>query len=120
MEDNSLACTHGTEQRQDQELLTRFNSLPNGDLVAAEARYHRGKKLCFPKYTHFTIQNQSADKNTFKVALNQIIVEYNDSIINEKEVYLLTTPREWFHTILHDAGVVNAETYTSHYLKKNS
>ncbi len=75
---------HAVEQCQDEELLTRLNSLPNGDLVAADERYNRGKKLCFTKYTNLTVQNQLADENTIKVALNQVIMEYNNYIINKK------------------------------------
>jgi hypothetical protein len=37
------------ERCKDQEMLARLHGVPNGDLVAVEARYHRTKG-CYVKY----------------------------------------------------------------------
>ena len=43
--------SEAAEARQDNDMLTRLRGVPNGDLVAVEARYHRqksyhGHKIC--------------------------------------------------------------------------
>ena len=52
------------EERMDQEMLVKLNGVPNGDLVAIEARYH---KNCYSRYINRSsiaaLQNAGLEKD---------------------------------------------------------
>lgn len=113
---------NAAQQRDDQDMLTRLSEVPNGDLVAIEARYHRTRKNCYASYTSASSlaasKKQSLDENVYKSAVIQLMDEFKSSIIDEREVYLLSTLKERFCTILKEMDIQKPDAYSSQRLKK--
>ena len=112
---------NAAEKRQDKEMMARLHGVANGDLVAIEARYHR-KKNC---YTHYIDPKQIATQasrtenvSVFNQKVHELIKEFKPAIIENREVFLLSTLRDNFHAMLRTAGQDNVESYTSQKLKR--
>ena len=82
------------ERRKDTEMLTRLHGVPNGDLVAIEARYHRSKS-CYLKYIKLqkldVKQPEGSEKQAVKVTVGKLISEFQTPIIDDNQVCLLTS-----------------------------
>jgi hypothetical protein len=87
------------EQCQDLIMLNRLHSVPNGDLVAVEARYHR-KKNCLPKYVQTassaTEQSTTIDRDAYTKAAFSLVAEIKKLVIDEKKVFQLNQLRTRF------------------------
>ena len=109
------------EQKEDHQMMARFCGVANGDLVAVEARYHR-KKGCFSHYIkdkHVAAQQKEIDRtNANKKAIFELIEEYRPPIVQEKQVFPLTTLKTQFQEIAATAEIENSEVYSSHRIKK--
>ena len=109
------------ELREDEEMLLRLRGVPHGDLVAIEARYHR-KKGCYTRYVSYrnisASVNQSKIDNAYLKAIRNLVEEYRPAIIENKEVYLLTTLKERFLQLAIENGVDNPDSYKSFNLKR--
>jgi hypothetical protein len=110
------------EQYQDHAMLARLYGVPNGDLVAYDARYHRTKN-CLSKYlqgqistiTYQIPDNDETDK--FKIACRKLVSEFQHRILQEKEVFLLTTLKQRYQELLEEEGIETACEYRSNKLK---
>ena len=108
------------EQRKDTEMLTRLHGVPNGDLVAIEARYHR-LKSCYLKYIKvqkLDVKQPEDSKHAVKVAVGKLISELQTPIIDGNQVFLLTSLKKRFIELLKEEGVEGANEYRSERLKK--
>ena len=116
-----IKMVNAAEKRGDLDMLARLHGLVNGDLVAAEARYHR-LKGCYTQYIsdkHIAAkQKQTVKDNAHKLALTMLIDEFKPLIVESKQVFSLAIMRTRFHEIATKAGMVNPEAYTSYRLKK--
>ena len=77
-------------QCDDQEMVTRLTGIPNGDLVAVEARYHR-KKACYLKYKKKLCALPSTDISSDNAKLicetvTKLMSEYYSQIIDDKQL----------------------------------
>ena len=86
---------HAAEKRNDQVMLMRLRSLPNGDLVASDARYHR-KKGCIQSYTNErNIKSIASRESMTETAVQKAMKALKDAfyyqIVQNKKVYLLVT-----------------------------
>lgn len=112
---------YAAEQRNDNVMLARLHGVPNGDLVAVEARYHR-KKNCYSHYidtkSTFTQTSTMGNVGIFTQQLHELINEFKPAIIENRQVFLLNTMRDRFQVMLKTAGQDNVESYTSQKLKK--
>ena len=97
---------NAAEKHQDKEMMARLHGVANGDLVAIEARYHR-KKNC---YTHYIDPKQIATQasrtenvSVFNQKVHELIKEFKPAIIENREVFLLSTLRDDFHAMLRTA-----------------
>lgn len=122
-EDESLYARllEAAKIRNDQNLLIRLSGVPNGDLVAVEARYHRTKTCMLRMYlkdvsSKGRSQEDSA-KQAFKRALNKLGEEHLDRIVNNNEVFLLSKLTEQYRHNLKCEDVSNADAYRSNKLK---
>ena len=97
------------ESLDDREMITRLRSVPHGDLVAVEARYHRGKN-CFKNYLE-KVQQKAKDQTLMQSAVILLIAEFCDAIIKRKEVFLLTTLKERFKQLASDCGIEASRIY---------
>ncbi|KAG0718735.1 hypothetical protein GWK47_051889 [Chionoecetes opilio] len=80
-------------RREDQVMLNRLLGVVNGDLVAAEARYHRDKS-CVTNYTNERniAALSPADSNT-NIIIQQVIHEFKKAIIEDQQVIPFTKLR---------------------------
>lgn len=110
-----IKVLHAAQTKQDKEMLTRLLGAANGDLVAVEARYHRGKN-CFAKYVKSVPSNcqKNVESEAYNAAFKQLVEEFSTPIINN-QVFLLTTLRDRYQELLAQHKVEN--TYTSQKLK---
>jgi hypothetical protein len=109
------------EIRKDSNMLTRLQGVPNRDLVAVEARYHR-KKACYVKYTRNIPQpsaTQNNESDSYQLALMKLIEEYKPAIVEERRVFLLSTMKARFHQLMKDEGITNENLPRSHILKSS-
>ena len=110
---------NAARRKGDNIMLARLLGIPNEDLVACEARYHR-KKTCFLKYIGEK-QDKAVDNlcgnMIHKVAREKLIDEYHDRIIIGKEVVMLSSLRERYFELLEEAGLYDT-VYSSNQLKK--
>ena len=64
------------KRRGDQHMLTRLDGVPNGDLVAVGARYHR-QKACYAHYIGeqniISCLNSSSGTNVYKLTVRYLI-----------------------------------------------
>ena len=108
------------QARRDDAMLVRLGEVPNGDLVATEARYHRSK--CYTSYINprniATIQVQSKMDSQHDKALKIIIDEITPDI-NDKKVFQLSSVTSSFQELLSQVGVEleDVQRYTSQKLK---
>lgn len=107
------------QERNDIQMITRLRGVINGDLVAAEARYHR-KRNCVSSYLN--IRNIAASRrlsttkedNIHSRAIQQLIIEFRPKI-ETKQVFLLSTLRTYYRQLIEDTD--ESSTYTSQNLK---
>ena len=109
------------KQKQDIEMINRLQGVPNGDLVAAEARYHR-KKGCVPKYTdHRKIAGtvkQTQLRDSYLAAGHHLKDELYTSLISDRQVVSLTSLKIRFCELAITEGVDNPDSYKSYNLKR--
>lgn len=102
-------------------MLLRLRGVPNRDLVAIEARYHR-KKGCYTKYVRSrniaAFVNPTKMDNAYLNVVRQLVEEFRPSIIENKEVFLLPTLKKRFHQLAVESGVENPDSYKSYNLKR--
>lgn len=89
--------------RDDQVMLVRLSEVSNGDLVAIEARYHR-KKNCYSSYIRprsvFASQKQNELIKNEDNALKQLVSELQQQIVEEKQVFLMSTIKERYQKLI--------------------
>ena len=111
----------GAQQRQDMEMLLRLQGVPNGDLVAVEARYHR-KKACVAKYTdtrkHSPLTKDTKTSNAYIDAAGQVKEEFQAAVMSEKCVFQLTTLKTKFCGLASELGIENPDSYTTFNFKR--
>lgn len=99
--------------KEDNIMITRLLGVPNGDLVAGEARYHRTRN-CYGKYVNPHYVNKTSDEDklidTYRVAVQQLISELTIPI-QEKEVFLLQSLRSRLEVKLKES--IGNETHPS-------
>ena len=107
--------------RQVDDMLTRLQGVPNCDLVAIEARYHR-QKSCYIKYiSPRTLNLKQRKKEQFaahNTAVRRMIKKLISPVLEHSQVFFLNTLRNRFREILADEGISHPDTYTSQHLKK--
>lgn len=114
-----MKMLEAAEMRDDQQMLARLHSLPNGDLVASDARYHR-KKGCFPTYVNQRNISalKSEDQNDFAKNLIKYMTDmFYEQIVTEKQVFLISTLTTECQKHLKAQGVHNFAKYRTSYLK---
>ena len=98
----------------DSEMLARLSEVPNGDLVAIEARYHR--KAC---YVNYLVRNdkpvQGPSSAIIGCAIKKLSCEILPSI-ERKQIFLLSDLRKKFNSYLIGQSDIDI-TYTSRKLK---
>ena len=108
------------EKRNDTEMKTRLCGVPNRDLVACEARYHR-KKNCLAHYIDpvriARMTTPSKDQSLHKKTLEQVISEFSEPIVKEKQVFPLETLKSRFLELARENNVENPESYSTQHLK---
>jgi hypothetical protein len=103
-------------------MIRRLNGVPNGDLVAMDARYHR-KKNCLSTYINprnISAQRKSiqdSTKSKHDIALLKLIEELKPKI-EMKHVFLLNSLRNRYRELLEVEGCVDPHLYTSQKLKE--
>lgn len=107
--------------KQDDDMLTRLQGVPNGDLVAVEARYHR-QKSCYIKYVSpqnvSLKQKRNQQFTAHNTAVRKLISELIPPVLEHNQVFFLSTLRQRFLEIMVDEGVDQPESYTSQHLKR--
>lgn len=112
----------------DTTIIDRLSSVPNGDLVSVEARYHR-RKGCLATYLSYArTDGRTPPKNVpsetdkynkiYKLAAERLKEEYTHSIVVQNKVYYLSTLKERFNQVATAEGCKTAHSYKSSYLKK--
>lgn len=107
--------------KQDDDMITRLQGVPNGDLVAIEARYHR-QKSCYINYV--SGRSITASKNrkqqfaAHSTSVRRLISEFTSPIIEHRQIFFLSTLRKRFLEILAEEGVDHPGSYTSYNLKR--
>ena len=91
-----------------------LTGIPNGDLVAVEARYHR-KKACYLKYKKKLCALPSTDISSDNAKLicetvTKLMSEYYSQIIDDKHVILLTTLKNRFNELASESGIELTES----------
>jgi hypothetical protein len=109
------------EARQDEDMMTRLQSVPNSDLVAIEARYHR-KKSCYIKYISksgvVANQKRTQQLDAHNASVRKLISELTSPILEHRNIFFLITMKKRFLEILADEGVDHPESYTYQHLKR--
>jgi hypothetical protein len=108
-------------------IIDRLTSVPNGDLAAIEARYHRQKGCLTKYYAQNTYafaactqnKNNSNDQTISysKIAM-KVKHEFQNLIMVDKKVYNLSTLKNRFNEIAEADGCRDAKSYKSYNLKK--
>ena len=80
------------EERAEFQMVTRLRGAANGDLVAVEARYHRKKNVAAKMKTW-------KEENAYEKTIHQLIEDFKPKI-ESKQVFLLSTPRDYFRNLL--------------------
>ena len=89
------------EKRDDQVMLNRLRGVPNGDLVAVEARYHR-QKNCYTHYIsdrHINVKHQISDERPHKIIIKKLLSEFHQAILQEKQGPVLLTLNDIVNTL---------------------
>ena len=113
---------HAANDKNDVAMIRRLNGVPNGDLVAMDARYHR-KKNCLSTYINprnISAQRKSiqdSTKSKHDIALLKLIEELKPKI-EMKHVFLLNSLRNRYRELLEVEGCVDPHLYTSQKLKE--
>lgn len=107
--------------RRDVQITTRLLGIGHSDLVAVEARYHR-KKGCLATYINPNSiaaikRQQDGCESLYNNAICTLIEEYKSLIIEQRQVFLLSSIKERFHSILIDSGD-GPPAYSSQTLKQ--
>lgn len=105
------------EHRRDEQMLTRIR---NEDLIAVEAKYHRG---CYQRYTVIVSSSKSStgdEKSKYDEAFFNFIVEIGHKLSDEGRAYDMSTLLSMYKKHLTEAGIDKdtADTYKAQNLKK--
>lgn len=106
--------------RQDDNMLARLAGVPNGDLVAVEARYHRSRS-CYINYVGkrvITATQKRQQDEAYSSSVKTLIGEFSSPILEHNQVFFLSTLRKRFLEILAEEGVDNPDVYRSQHLKR--
>jgi hypothetical protein len=105
----------------DSVLIKRLTSVPNGDLVALEARYHR-KKGCLTKFygnkTNKTVNEETPDKFKYMAAALKLKEEFEYSLMTQMKVHKLSELRNRFNTIAKEEFKEDVSAYKTNYFKR--
>ena len=109
-------------QRQDNAMIARLNGVPNQNMVAAEARYHRVKG-CIRSYTNpRNIKSASTRKSDPDSAYTQVaqmlLNEVTDEIMTNKRVYEMSWLMTRFYPLGDEMGYENLQCYNTQNLKR--
>lgn len=99
--------------RNDTIMLQRLHGI-GPDLVAAEARYHQTRN-CLSNYINTELAE--IDSSAYMEVLKTLISEYQNSILCDKEVYLLSTLKKRYHELAESTGISNPHLYSAQNLK---
>ena len=81
---------HAAEHKEDDTMLLRLRGIPHGDLVATEARYHRGRQ-CVLNYTRTASLNTTpTQQSPHKKILKKLISEIDHDIGVDQKVFHLS------------------------------
>ena len=110
------------EKRQDSLVISRLKSIPEGDLTAVNARYHR-KKGCLATYLAFDNRRikrdvQPGGSDTATSAINILKEEFEKSIIDDRNVFQMTTLKSRFLEISKEISKENGSSYKSSTFKQ--
>ena len=102
-------------------MLNRFQGVPNGDLVAFEARYHR-IPACFAKYTDcqkFPVPGKDTrSSNAYVIAARQLKDGFQNAIMVEKSVFQLRALETRFCELASEVGIETTDSYTAFNFKR--
>ena len=102
-------------------MLNRLQGVPNGDLVAVEARYHR-KTACFVKYTDcrkFPAPGKDTKSSkAYVIAARQLKDEFQNAIMVEKSVFQLSALKTRLCELASEVGIENTDSYTTFNFKR--
>ena len=99
----------------DDVMITRLEGV-GPDLVAKDARYHR-KRNCLSKYLNQKEEESSKSHvSELHSALSKLTEEYHDSIVQDRQVHMLSTLTNRFNELLERQGC--SSLYTSQHLKQ--
>ncbi len=93
-------------ERNDTEMLARLHGVPNSDLVAIEARYHRNKN-CVPNYMYVKSTINDISITEYQNTLLKLTAEYMPAIQEGKEVFEFTTLLNRYIELLRDSAQIN-------------
>ena len=105
---------------QDTGVLVRLNGAVNGDLLTAEARYHRQKSCLIINYLNSAKRKATTKddvRNAREKAFEILTTEFYFNIVHKQEVFRMTTLFSRYRELIH-ANVDNASLYRSSLLKK--
>ena len=109
------------EKRQDNEVVSRLKSITEGDLNAVNARYHR-KKGCLAKYLvseNRRLREMQTDASGIATsAISLLKEEFEQSIVNERKVFKMTTLKSRFLEIANEISKENLPSYKSSTFKR--
>ena len=110
------------QKLQDNKMLARIWGFSNGDLVAAQATYHRSKH-CFSKYTSKSINIRSVfqedNEHILRDSVSALVGEMKP-ILDNKGVYLLSYLKTQFHKLLSNKCYSNPEAIYFTKLEENN
>ena len=104
-------------ERQDHEMIARLQSVPDGDLVGVQARYHR-KSNCYTKYL-YSKSGSSGENVDHTPLVKCLIAEYKEQIIDNSEVFLFQTLKDRFEEIALEKNVDVSRSYVNTHLRKH-
>lgn len=93
------------EDRCDVDTITRLRGVPNGDLVAIEARYHQGKNCLSHYISQRNVSSTKKDaqrKSVYCQAISKTKDEFYHQIMEDRDVFLLTSMRARFAEIVQE------------------
>jgi len=73
------------KERRDEEMITRLLGVPNADLVACDARYHRKKGYVNPKCNAQAFE-KGKQTTVYKEIIRQIIHEHRDATVSDTDL----------------------------------
>ena len=110
------------EKRQDSLVIDRLKSIPAGDLATVNARYHR-KKGCLAAYLtsedrRIKREMQPGGSDVAASAFSILKEEFEQSIIDDRKVYQMTTLKSRFLEIANEMSKENQPSYYSSTFKE--